>query len=82
MYAESPLVAPNWVDRILAVLCVALFWVIPFSPLVAIAAVKKTGRSGGWPRKVARTGAVLCIAYTTAAAGLIAWLGCLLYFGK
>jgi hypothetical protein len=59
------------IARLLAVLSVAGFWVLPWSPLVAIAAVSMTGRSSGWARRAAVTGAVLTIAWTVALACLL-----------
>ena len=50
--------------KLLAVLSVACFWLLPLSPMVAIGAVSMTRGVSGWPRHLAVTGAVLCIAYT------------------
>jgi hypothetical protein len=63
---------PGRMAEVLAVMSLAGFWVLPFAPMVAIAAVKTTAGAGGWARKAAVAGAVLCIAYTTALAVLIA----------
>ncbi|WP_165219996.1 hypothetical protein [Aquisphaera insulae] len=56
--------APGRTARLLAVLSIACFWLLPFSPLVAIGAVSKTRATSGWPRRLALAGAFLCIAYT------------------
>lgn len=66
--------AAGWTAQALAVLSVAGFWVLPFSPIVAIGAVKLTDGTEGWARGAAVTGAVLCIGYTTALSVLIARL--------
>ena len=60
------------VAKLLAILSVAGFWVLPWSPLVAIAAVSMTRRAAGWARRVAVAGAVLTIAWTLT-------LGCFFY---
>lgn len=57
--------------KALAFLCLAGFWALPFSPLVAIGAVKMTQGGSGWARRAAVSGAVLCSAYTLAMAILI-----------
>ncbi|HEV3165699.1 MAG TPA: hypothetical protein VGZ22_16850 [Isosphaeraceae bacterium] len=65
---------PTRVATLLAVLSCACFWLLPFSPWVAIGAVWKTQGTSGWSRHVAVTGAVLCVAYTVAMALLIVQL--------
>jgi hypothetical protein len=55
---------PRPIAKLLAILGVAFFWLLPFSPFVAIGAVSMTRRVTGWSRYLAVTGAVLCIAYT------------------
>jgi Na+/H+-dicarboxylate symporter len=62
------------VGKVLAVVCMAGFWVLPVSPLVAIGAVVATRRSAGWPRTLAKTGAVLSIVCTGMAAAVFLWL--------
>jgi hypothetical protein len=57
--------------KLLAVLSVACFWLLPFSPMVAIGAVSMTKGASGWPHKLAVTGAVLCVAYTVVMAVLV-----------
>jgi len=56
--------APGRLAKFLAVLSVACFWLLPWSPLVAIGAVKLTKGVAGWPRRVALTGAYLSVAWT------------------
>jgi hypothetical protein len=56
---------------LLSFLSVACFWLLPFSPMIAIGAVSMTQGASGWSRKLAVTGAGLCIAYTVAMALLI-----------
>jgi hypothetical protein len=51
-------------SKLLAVLSVACFWLLPFSPIVAIGAVSMTKGASGWSRNLAVTGAALCIAHT------------------
>ncbi len=58
--------------KLLAILSVACFWLLPFSPMIAIGAVSMTKGASGWSRKLAVTGATLCIAYTVLMALLIA----------
>ncbi len=60
--------------KLLAILSVALFWLLPLSPMIAIGAVSMTKGASGWSRKLAVTGATLCIAYTVLMALLIARL--------
>ena len=60
------------IARLLAILSVTCFWLLPFSPLAAIGAVSMTKGGSGWRRKLALTGAVLCIAYTVAMSLLFA----------
>jgi len=50
--------------KLLAVLSVAFFWLMPFSPLIAIGAVSMTRGASDWSRSLAVTGALLCIVYT------------------
>ena len=54
---------PGPTAKLLAILSVACFWLLPLSPLVAIGAVSMTEGASGWPRKLAVTGAVLCVGY-------------------
>ncbi|MDG3004899.1 hypothetical protein [Paludisphaera mucosa] len=62
---------PGRTAKLLAVLSVAGFWVLPLSPMVAIGAVSLTQGASGWSRSLAVTGALLCIAYTVLMALLI-----------
>jgi len=62
---------PGRLARLLVVLSVGCFWLLPLSPMIAIGAVSMTkGASNRW-RRLAVTGAVLCIVYTVAMALLI-----------
>ena len=65
--------APGWIAKLLAILSVACFWILPCSPILAIAAVSTTQGSSGWPRKLAVTGAVLSTLWTLLAAALLLW---------
>jgi hypothetical protein len=66
--------APDWIAKLLAILSVACFWIVPCSPILAIAAVSTTQGSSGWPRKLAVAGAVLCTLCTLLAAALLLWI--------
>ena len=74
MNTESVSAPAGIVGKLLAVVCMAGFWVLPFSPLVAIGAVVATRRSAGWPGTLAKTGAILSIACTGMAAAMFLWL--------
>jgi hypothetical protein len=65
---------PGRMAKLLAILSVACFWLLPLSPMVAIGAVSMTKGASGWSRSLAVTGAVLCVAYTVVMALLIARL--------
>jgi len=65
------------VEKVFAIICLAVFWLIPFSPFVAIAAVATTRDSAGWPRALAKTGAILCTLWTVMAAGMLLLFFCL-----
>ncbi len=67
-------VVPGWVAKLVAVLSVVCFWLLPFSPMIAIVAVSMNKGVSGWSQKLAVTGAILCIAYTAVMATLIARL--------
>ena len=69
--------APGWIAKLLAILSVACFWLLPCSPILAIAAVSTTKGSSGWPRKLAVAGSVLSTACTLLAAALLLWFLCL-----
>lgn len=69
--------SPGWIAKLLAILSVACFWVVPCSPILAIAAVSTTKGSAGWPRKLAVAGAVLCTVWTLTIAAMLLWLLCL-----
>jgi hypothetical protein len=57
--------------QLLAVLSCAAFWLLPFSPFIAMAAVSKTSDACDWSRRTAVTGAVLCSVYTVV---LASWM--------
>jgi hypothetical protein len=73
MNAEIGVGRPGAAAKALAVASVGSFWLLPFSPLVAIAAISMTAETTGWPRRLARAGAVLCIAYSAALALLMSF---------
>jgi ABC-type sulfate transport system permease subunit len=64
MHAVVANAKPGRLAKLLAILSVACFWLLPFSPMVAIGAVSINRGTSGWSRNLAVTGAVLCIAYT------------------
>ena len=45
---------PGRIAKLLAILSVACFWLIPLSPVVAIGAVSMTEGASGWSRKLSR----------------------------
>lgn len=55
---------PGRMAKLLAILSVACFWLLPLSPMIAIGAVWTTKGASGRVRNLAVTGAALCIAYT------------------
>ena len=55
---------PGRMAKLLAILSLVCFWLLPFSPIVAIGAVSMTKGASGWSRYLAVTGAALCIGYT------------------
>lgn len=61
MNAKSMAVPAGVAGKIFAVLSVATFWLLPFSPFVAIAALAATRHLAGWPRSLAKMGAVLTV---------------------
>ena len=77
MNTNASTIVTSPLGKLLAVLSVLTFWVIPFSPLLAIAAVSKTRGSTGWPRTLAVSGAVLCTFFTLLGASIMLWLVCL-----
>ena len=77
MNAESIVRPAGMVGKVFAVMCMAMFWLLPFSPFVAIAAVATTRDTAGWPRALAKTGAILCTLGTVIAAGMLLLFFCL-----
>ena len=73
MNAVSFPFAPAWVGKLLAILSVTFFWCLPWSPVVAIAAIIATRQASGWPRKLAVAGATLSAALTIVFAIAICW---------
>ena len=74
MNPELTVVRQGSAAKALAILCIATFWAIPFSPFVTIAALKRTKSSTGWARRLSVTAAILCSVYTVAIA---VWVFCL-----
>lgn len=61
----------GWCGRLLAIASIALFWLQPFSPILAIIALGATQRSTGWVRQAAVVGAFLSAVFTIAFAVLV-----------
>lgn len=74
MQAETTLMPAKFFTRLLVVASAMLFWCVPFSPLISIAAVRATDNTMGWPRHVARSGAMLTVAWVTLLVVAIAWM--------
>ncbi|WP_435020078.1 hypothetical protein TA3x_001634 [Tundrisphaera sp. TA3] len=70
MNAEAVNAVPSRIAGLLSVLSVLGFWILPFSPLVAIGAVATTRGTSGRTRRLAVAGASLCIAHTALMAAL------------
>lgn len=66
-------VVPGRRGRWLSLLSVAGFWVLPLSPLLAIAALSSTRGAPGWPARTARAGAWLTAAWTAVMTTLFVW---------
>ncbi len=73
MNAVSISTIPAWVGKALAILSVAFAWVLPWSPFLAIAALKTTTQLPGW-RRLAIAGALLSVAFSIAI-GLLMIIG-------
>ena len=74
MATESIALPSRATGKLLAVLSLGLFRFVPFSPLLSLAAIKATEKSIGWPRRIARTGAFLSIAWLFLLVGAILWI--------
>lgn len=74
MNDETLLPQPPLSAKMLAALSAGLFWLVPFSPFLAIAAVKATGKTAGWPRRVAQTAAVMTTVWVSLMACAVAWI--------
>ena len=71
MHAISLPPASERIGKVLAILSVTFFWVLPWSALIAIAALLTT--HDGWPRKTAVAGALLTTALTIAITISLLW---------
>jgi len=71
MTSESTVVYPGFLTKALAVCSLATFWMIPFAPFVAIAALIQTKHTEGWPRRISVAAAILCSAFTVAYASIL-----------
>jgi hypothetical protein len=69
MHAVTLSAAP--IGKVLAILSVAFFYVLPIAPLIAIAALLAT--HDGWQRKTAVAGALLTTALTLVMAISLLW---------
>ncbi|MEE3369346.1 MAG: hypothetical protein VX346_08380 [Planctomycetota bacterium] len=57
-----------WLGTLLSLISLSVFWVIPFSPILAIAAIRLNPTEGTWSRRLALLAGWLCTLYTTALA--------------
>ncbi len=73
LYGTPVPTTPGWIAKLLAILSVTFFWVLPWSAMIAIAALLGTNDSIGWPRKMAVAGAILSTALTIAMTILLLW---------
>ncbi len=71
MNRESTVFHPGVVTKALAVCSIATFWMLPFSPFVAIAALIRTKHTEGWPRRFSVAAALLCSVFTVAYASML-----------
>ena len=53
----------NWLAMLLSVVSLGVFWLMPVSPFLAMAAVSTTKNTTGWARTLAVLAAILCTAY-------------------
>ena len=60
-----------WLGPLLSLISLSVFWIIPLSPILAIAAIRLNTTAGTWSRRLALLAGWLCTLYTTA---LAAWL--------
>lgn len=74
MNAETHTTPARLPARFLALLSLCLFWCVPYSPFLSIAAIKATSNTVGWPRHVARTSAILTVAWVACLTFAIAWI--------
>lgn len=70
---------PGRMAKLLAILSVACFWLLPLSPIIAMSAVWVTKESSGRTRSLAVTGAALSIAYTAIMGMLVVRLALQVY---
>lgn len=82
MNAESTSVRQSTITNALAILSVATFWAIPFSPFVAMAALHRTKSTIGWARRLSISAAILCSVYTLALAGAFVMMTFLVLTGR
>lgn len=83
MNAESMPVRHGFATNALAIFSVATFWLLPFAPFIAIAALHRTKSTKGWARRLsAAAAAVLCSVHTLALAAAVYCLTFLLLTGR
>ena len=66
-----------WLGPLLSLISLSVFWIIPLSPILAIAAIRLNTTAGTWSRRLALLAGWLCTLYT---ATLAIWM-LLLYAG-
>jgi hypothetical protein len=70
MNAISVRGVPAWVGKALAVLSIAFSWALPWSPLLAVAALKTTKQQPRW-HKLAIVGAILSVVISIAVGAIM-----------
>jgi hypothetical protein len=74
MNAETIETSGHLPTKLLAVVSAGLFWCVPFSLFLSIAAVKATEKTSGWPRRLAQTGAILTVGWVALLTLGVAWI--------
>jgi hypothetical protein len=70
MNAVRAATVPAWVGKALAILSVAFAWVLPWSPLLAVAALRTTTQQPRW-YKLAVVGAILSVVISIAVGAIM-----------
>jgi len=70
MNAISMTTVPTWVGKALAILSVAFAWALPWSPFLAVAALKTTTQQPRW-HKLTVVGAILSMVMSLAVGAIM-----------